>query len=57
MKYLIIGAAGFIGSQLVGKIIKYGNEVDIIDDSSSGYIENLPLSVREKITNRFVRNN
>ena len=47
MKYLITGGAGFIGSHLVEKLIFRGDSVIILDDFSTGNIENL-ISVRDK---------
>jgi UDP-glucose 4-epimerase len=41
MKILITGGAGFIGSNIVDEYIKKGHEVVIIDDLSSGKIENV----------------
>lgn len=41
MKFLVIGGAGFIGSNLAGELERQGNEVTIIDDFSSGYFKNL----------------
>lgn len=41
MKYLITGGAGFIGSHLVDKLIKDGNDVVVIDNLSTGKRENL----------------
>jgi UDP-glucose 4-epimerase len=41
MKYLITGGAGFIGSNLAYYLLEQGNEVRIIDDLSSGSIDNL----------------
>ena len=40
MKYLITGGAGFIGSNLVDKLIADNHEVHIIDNFSSGKKEN-----------------
>ena len=40
-KFLVSGGAGFIGSNLVEKLINGGNDVYIIDDFSSGYEKNL----------------
>ncbi len=41
MKVLITGGAGFIGSHLAEEYLKKGHEVYIIDDLSTGYIENI----------------
>lgn len=41
MNYLITGGAGFIGSHLIEKLVSKGDEVVILDDLSTGNIENL----------------
>ena len=41
MNYLITGGAGFIGSHLIEKLISRGDKVVILDDLSTGNIENL----------------
>jgi len=41
MKILITGGAGFIGSHLLDELVKKGNEVWIIDDLSTGRMENI----------------
>ncbi len=41
MKYLITGGAGFIGSHLAERLIGDGNGVYVLDDLSTGSIENL----------------
>lgn len=41
MKTLVTGGAGFIGSNLVGQLMKEGNEVVVLDNLASGYRENL----------------
>ncbi len=40
-KIICTGGAGFIGSNLVDRLIEFGHKVTIIDDLSSGKIENL----------------
>lgn len=39
--YLVTGGAGFIGSNLVKKLLENGEEVRVLDDCSTGKIENL----------------
>lgn len=41
MKYLVTGGAGFIGSNLVDKLIEENHEVTIVDSLSTGTIENI----------------
>jgi len=41
MKTIVTGGAGFIGSHLVKKLIEDGREVVVIDDLSSGSLDNL----------------
>lgn len=41
MRCLVTGGAGFIGSHLSDALIEQGNEVCVIDDLSTGRIENL----------------
>jgi UDP-glucose 4-epimerase len=41
MKYLITGGAGFVGSHLSDELLRRGHEVSIIDDLSTGSIENI----------------
>jgi len=48
VKYLITGGAGFIGSHLVEKLISRGDQVAVLDNLSSGSVENL-AGVKNKI--------
>src|SRR5205085_6649070 len=41
MKYLITGGAGFIGSHLAEELLRRGDEVFVVDDLSTGAIENI----------------
>ena len=44
-RYLVTGGAGFIGSHLVDALVADGHFVRVLDDLSSGRIENLPCGV------------
>jgi UDP-glucose 4-epimerase len=41
LRYLVTGGAGFIGSHLVDVLAENGNEVLVLDDLSTGRLENL----------------
>jgi UDP-glucose 4-epimerase len=41
MKVLVTGGAGYIGSALVVRLINQGHQVNVIDDLSNGYSENI----------------
>ncbi|WP_280246038.1 UDP-glucose 4-epimerase GalE [Nocardia abscessus] len=42
MKLLVTGAAGYIGSVVAHQLVQAGHEVEIIDNLSTGFRENLP---------------
>ena len=48
MRYLVTGGAGFIGSNIVKKLIMRGDNVTVIDNLNTGKEENLE-SVKDKI--------
>ncbi len=41
MRVLVTGGAGFIGSNIVDRLIDDGAEVNVLDDLSTGYAENI----------------
>ena len=41
MRHLITGGAGFVGSHLADKLAGRGDEVTLLDDLSTGSIENV----------------
>jgi UDP-glucose 4-epimerase len=43
--YLVTGGAGFIGSHLLDRLIGQGHRVRVLDNLSSGRVENLPRGV------------
>jgi len=54
MKALITGGAGFIGSHLAEQLLKDGEEVVIVDNLSTGRLENIE-TFRHHATLKFVR--
>jgi UDP-glucuronate decarboxylase len=48
MKILLTGAAGFLGSHLVAKLLDSGHEVIGIDDLSTGSLKNLSASLKRE---------
>ena len=62
MATLVTGGAGFIGSHLVEELLKEGREVVVVDDLSTGKVENLPESenltfIKGSITDRELLKN
>ncbi|NCA25873.1 MAG: NAD-dependent epimerase/dehydratase family protein, partial [Actinobacteria bacterium] len=41
MKILVTGGAGYIGSALVDRLINEKYDVNVLDDLSNGYLENI----------------
>jgi len=54
-KVLVTGGAGFIGSTLVRRLLEENYRVTVLDDLSTGSIENLPENDRLKIIKGDVR--
>jgi len=54
MKSLITGGSGFIGSHLAEELLNQGNQVSVIDDLSTGSIENIEHLKREKSFQYFI---
>jgi UDP-glucose 4-epimerase len=54
LRYLITGGAGFIGSHLADRLVERGDEVVLLDDLSTGSLENI-AHLLERDGARFVR--
>lgn len=48
MRIIITGGAGFIGSHLCERLLKDGHVVDVIDDLSTGSLENIKNCIGDK---------
>ena len=48
MRYIVTGGAGFIGSNIVKKLVERGDDVTVIDNLNTGKETNLE-SVKDKI--------
>ena len=46
MKILVTGGAGFIGSNIVDRLLRDGHDVVVVDNLSTGTLENVPDTVR-----------
>lgn len=46
IKVVVTGGAGFIGSNLVERLLELGHDVSVLDDLSSGYRKNVPAHPR-----------
>jgi nucleoside-diphosphate-sugar epimerase len=47
MRYLVTGGAGFIGSNIVEKLLELGHEVRVLDNFSSGRRENIAAFLKD----------
>ncbi|MCB0718364.1 MAG: GDP-mannose 4,6-dehydratase [Bacteroidetes bacterium] len=56
MKYLITGGAGFIGSHLADELVSRGHDVCLLDDLSTGSIQNISHLLKSDQV-RFVEGN
>ena len=56
MKYLVTGGAGFIGSHLVEGLMKSKREVIVVDDLSSGHLDNITDRENCKIYSQCIQN-
>lgn len=54
MKYICTGGAGFIGSHLVERLLFEGNKVIVIDDFSTGKMQNLPENENLEVWNTSI---
>ena len=53
MKYVVTGAAGFIGSHLVETILANGDSVVALDNLSAGKLENLAFLDAKHLGDRY----
>ena len=54
MRFLITGGAGFIGSHLTEKLLLEGHEVIVVDNLSTGSLNNLPNHPNFKFINKNI---
>jgi UDP-glucose 4-epimerase len=55
MQVLITGGAGFIGSHLVERLLQQGDRVRVLDNLSTGKVENLPTSTMVEFVRGDIR--
>jgi UDP-glucose 4-epimerase len=53
--HLVTGAAGFIGINLVGRLLQRGHDVIMLDDLSSGSLDNIPHEIVETGHAHFIQ--
>ena len=49
MRILVTGGAGFIGSHLVRLLQREGERVTVVDDFSTGMMDNLPVGTDVRV--------
>jgi len=54
-KVLITGGAGFIGSHLLEELLNRGDEVVVVDNLSTGRLDNLPIVVQSECGYEFLK--
>ena len=55
-RYLVTGGAGFIGSHITERLVRDGHQVRVLDDLSSGRLENLaPVSAKIEMVQGDIR--
>ena len=52
MKVLVTGGAGFIGSHIVDKLLQDNCSVVVVDNLSSGTLENLSTNIETNLNHR-----
>jgi UDP-glucose 4-epimerase len=55
MRAVVTGGAGFVGTNLVSALLARGDSVTLVDDFSSGYVENLLLVPGAKVIEGDIR--